>query len=75
MMKESAKGTPEYEQYKKEFIALCETYDRLEEEWYKENPNPNAHLKGKEEPTPRHIKIECNQKIKELQKKYHMLFE
>ena len=30
MMKESAKGTPEYEQYKKEFIALCETYDRLE---------------------------------------------
>ncbi len=56
MMKESAKGTPEYEQYKKEFIALCETYDRLEEEWYKENPNPNAHLKGKDEPTPRHIK-------------------
>ena len=37
MMKESAKGHTEYEQYKKEFIALCGLYDRLEEEWYKEN--------------------------------------
>lgn len=73
MIKESAKNTPEYKKYMRECEAVIEFYSQKVDERREEQKRLN--LRGKDDGITLRLRKECNQKIKELKQKYHMLFE